>query len=272
MSRSFSIIIVLCMAVYGSLFFAQEHLSSTQANSLTPAIPTNILRIAGNTYLKQFIAEILFIKTAVYYGGLKKEATPENLTIMAEHYKAMSQLHPLMIDIYYRAESALAHRGNEHVSMANSILETGRAAMPHEVAPPFFEGFNYLNYLDNPLQAAKILKVASEIPNAPQWIGHLASILMAGEGNIRSGLVLLQGMLASSQNERVKKRYREDIQAFKKALLVQQALDNYRHNHKKPVASLKGLVPNYLSSLPTWGNKFYLNYNAPKLSLLRRSK
>jgi len=268
---SLPIISTLCLAVYSSLFFVQEHQNNQKTNALAPTIPVEILKITGNTYLKQLMAEVLYIKVAVYYGGLDKKISLENLDVMAENFKAMSQLHPLMIDIYYRAQSALAHRGKDYVNMVNGILTTGRIAMPNRVVLPFFEGFNYLNYLNEPLKAAALLKSASEIPDAPQWLGHLASVLMAGEGNIRSGLALLEGMYASSQNKQEKERYKKDIQAFKKALLVQQALNLYQQQQHKSAVSLQDLTPQYLSELPTWKKSYYLEYHAPTLSLLRRS-
>jgi len=263
-------IALLCCIVYSSLFFAQEAQKSSQAPNILPAIPTKILDIVGHTYLKQLIAELLYVKVAVYYGGLEQEPSFANLEIMGDHFIAMSQLHPNMIDIYYRSESALAHRGENFVQVANHILETGRASLPHEVALPFFEGFNYLNYLGQPRKAAEILKVASEIPNAPRWIGHLASILMAGEGNIRSGLALLQGMHASVQSKDEKERYQKDIQAFKKALLVQQALNHYKRQHGNSAERLNQLVPTYIKALPSFKQNYYLKYEPPSLSLLRR--
>jgi len=272
MNWKLSSIGLLCMMAYSALFFAQEARNTFQHPSITPAIPTKILDVVGHTYLKQLIAEFLYIKTAIYYGGLKKEASSANLEIMGQHFVAMSQLHPHMIDIYYRSESVLAHRGERFVQMANSILETGRASIPNKVALPFFEGFNYLNYLNQPRKASEILKIASEIPHAPRWIGRLASILMAGEGNIRSGLALLQGMYVSSQNQDEKGRYQKDIQAFQQALLVQQALNHYRQKHGKSAGTLQQLVPTYIKTLPSLKQNYYLKYQPPTLSLLRRSK
>lgn len=271
MSLRIPIIGLLCFAVYMTLFINLEEQKGAHPSSITPALPTKMLDVLGHTYLTQFIAEVLFIKTAVYQGGLRKEPTSENLTILGNHFIAMSHLHPKMIDIYYRAESTLAHRGEPYIQTANQILKTGRTALPNEVALPFLEGFNYFNYLNNPLKAAEILKIASEIPAAPKWIGHLASILMAREGNIRSGLALLQGMYANSQNSSEKERYQKDIIVFKQALLVQQALDKYRQNNHAHATDLSELVPIYLGKLPTWNQGYSLDYHAPKLLLVRRS-
>jgi len=263
---------ILCMLLYSMMFFKVDQLHQKQTLDLSPAIPTKILKIVGHTYLEQFLAEYLFIKTAVYYGGLSVKPTDENLDRMANHFKAISELHPLMIDTYYRAEAALAHRGSDHVKQANIILEMGREALPDEVALPFFEGFNYLNQLEKPKKAAHILQIASQIDGAPRWLGHLASILMADEGNIRSGLMLLKGMYASSQDEQEKERYKKDIQAFQNAWFVQQALQNYQQQHGRVARTLDELVPDYLSSLPTFKDKYRLKYAPPRLSLSHRNR
>jgi len=263
---------LICIMLYSAMFIAQEQQRIQQEPHISPAIPTKILNIIGHTYLTQLIAEMLYTKVAVYYGGLKTEPNPKDLETMGQHFIAMSELHPKMIDIYYRAESTLAHHSKHFVLIANRILETGRKSLPYEVALPFSEGFNDLNYLNQPLKAAEILKIASDIPNSPVWIGHLASILMAREGNIRSGLALLQGMYTNSQNPEEKERYKKDIQAFKKALLVQQALNHYMHDHQKSANSLNQLIPNHIKALPSFKQNFYLEYKSPTLSLLRRSK
>jgi len=272
MSLRMPIIGLLCLIIYIALSINQHGQKKIKTSNISPPLPSQALKIIGHSYLKQFIAETLFIKTAVYSGGLKKEPDPENLVIIGQYFLAMSQLHPKMIDIYYRAESTLAHRGSPYVQTANKILEAGRYSLPNKVILPFLEGFNYFNYLNNPLKAGKILATASKIAGAPQWIGHLASTLMAGEGNIRSGLALLQGMYASSQNKQEKERYEKDIIAFKKALSVQQALNNYRQQQGKPVATLNELVPAYLKSLPLFKENYFLEYNPPNVSLLRRGK
>jgi len=263
------ITLVILLLAYSSLFFTQDkHAGNTSAN-ISPSLPTGVLNVLGHSYMNQLIAESLFIKTAVYLGGVNKQVDEANLEIMANHFKTISHLHPRFLDTYYRSESVLAHRGDRFVLTAHEILDRGRAALPNEVAIPFFEGFNYFHYLNEPVKAGEALRIASNIPDAPQWIGHLASMLMAKGGNIRTGLIWLQGMLAASHDEDEKKRYRADIIAFKKALRVQQALDRYAHNHGAYPENLSALLPDYLGTLPTWEGEYMLEYHSPTLSFHR---
>ena len=262
-------ILILC---YGLLFVAQDNRVGNRQANISPSLPTDVLNVLGHSYMNQIIAESLFIKTAVYLGGLHQQMDEANLDIMGRHFLAISQLHPKFLDTYYRSESVLAHRGDQFVHTANAILKSGRGALPNEVAIPFFEGFNYFHYLNEPAKAGEILRIASNIPNAPQWIGHLASMLMARGGNIRTGLIWLKGMLAATQDEDEKKRFSKDIIAFEKAMQVQQALDRYARKHGAYPQHLSDLLAVDLSVLPTWEEDDYqLEYQPPTLSLRRRS-
>lgn len=269
-SRSLIILPVLLIC-YGFLFVAQSKHSGIATDNISPALPTGVLNALGHSYMNQLIAESLFIKTAVYYGGLNKQIDKGDLEIMGQYFLAMSELHPEFLDTYYRSESVLAHRGDRFAQTANNILENGRRALPNEVALPFFEGFNYFHYLNDPVKAAEILRTASKIADAPQWLDHLASMLMAKGGNIRTGLVWLKGMLAASQDEDEKKRYKKDITAFEKALQVQQALNRYVHRHGVYPENLSALLANDLSTLPVWDGDYMLNYQPPTLSLRRKA-
>jgi len=262
-------ILAILLICYGFLFVTQDkHAGNTSAN-ISPTLPTGLLNVLGHSYMNQLIAESLFIKTAVYLGGLNKQMDETNLEIMGNHFKTISRLHPKFLDTYYRSESVLAHRGDRFALTANEILDRGRKALPNEVAIPFFEGFNYFHYLNEPVKAGKILRIASNTPDAPQWIGHLASMLMAKGGNIRTGLVWLKGMLAATHDKDEKKRYSKDIIAFEKAMQVQRALDQYAQGHGIYPETLSALLPDYLGALPTWEGEYMLEYHSPTLVLRR---
>lgn len=263
------ILMPILLICYGFLFVAQDKHANITSDNISPSLPTGVLNVLGHSYLNQLIAESLFIKTAVYYGGLDREMNEDNLEIMGHHFIAMSQLHPKLLDVYYRSEAVLAHRGDSYARTANRILESGRIVLPHQVALPFFEGFNYFHYLNSPVKAAKILRIAGNIPHSPKWIAHLASMLMASGGNIRTGLIWLKGMLAATQDKDEKARYRKDILIFEKAMQVQLALDRYVHRRGKYPDSLRALLPDDLDVLPAWENGYQLEYQPPKLFLRR---
>jgi len=269
MRRAALVLPPLLIAAYIMLFLSIDQQMSYKSRDISPTLPTPVLEIVGHSYLNQFIAEALFIKAAVYYGGLSSMPDEGNLEVMGQHFVAMSQLHPRMLDTYYRSEGVLAHRGIRFATLANEIMQQGRIALPNEVVIPFFEGFNFAHYLNRPAKAAEALREASQIDGAPRWIGHLASMLAAEGGNIRSGLIWLKGMQASSKDETEKARYQDEIKAFEKGLLVQIALEQYIHSVNRPPGKLDELVPDYVRQLPRMEKGYTLDYRAPNLFLKR---
>jgi len=264
------IIFLILLLAYSSLFIAHDKHAGTMSDNISPSLPTSVLNVLGHSYINQLIAESLFIKTAVYYGGLNQQMDEDNLEIMGQHFMTISRLHPKFLDTYYRSESVLAHRGDRFAKTANQILENGRSALPHEVALPFFEGFNYFHYLNEPVKAGKILRIASNIPHAPQWIGHLATVLAAEGGDIYGGYLWLKAMLAEEKDEYVRSRYQADIAVFKKALLVQKAIRRYHEQYGQPPKSLEDLQPEFIARLPQFEGDYILLYKMPRLSLHRK--
>jgi len=263
------VLLPLLLGIYIAVSYSAQVQLTAEQKGISPALPTRALELVGHSYLRQFMAEALFIKTAVYYGGLTSMPDEASLDVMVQHFQAMQRLHPLMLDIYYRSEGVLAHRGIKYASAANDILREGRKALPDVVALPFFEGFNYDRYLNQSARAAVILREASEIPGSPRWIGHLASLLAAEGGNIRSALVWLKGMHAASDDAVMKERYQAEIEVFERALLVQLALEQYIGKAGKPPATLDVLIPDYLRQVPQFEKGYHLEYRRPNLFLKR---
>jgi hypothetical protein len=261
----------LVLGIYVQLFFAQEQQQSVKEVRLMPTMPTQVFQILGHTYMQQMLADILFIKVAVFYGGGHK--IEDSVDEMANHFLTMNTLNPKMIDFYYRTEAALADKGDDYVRTVNQILEKGREALPHQVAIPYFEGFNYYYYLDEPIKAAELLRLASTYDKKYQWLGHLASTLLAKGGSIRAGLAWLKGMYASMEDGKEKERYAADIQEFEKAMAVQAALERYaiKSGGVYP-EKLSDLVPEELHMLPKFSEWFYLDYQPPQLFLKVKRK
>jgi len=262
---------LLVLGMYTQLFFTQEQQQSVKEVRLLPTMPTQVFQILGHTYMQQILADMLFIKVAVFYGG--GHNIKASLDEMANHFVAMNTLNPKMIDFYYRTEAALADKGDEYVRITNQVMEKGRKALPNQVAIPYFEGFNYYYYLDEPIKAAELLRLASTYDEKYQWLGHLASTLLAKGGSIRAGLTWLKGMHASMEEGEEKERYAKDIKDFEKAMVVQAALEHYatKSGGFYP-EKLSELVPQELHMLPKLSEKFYLDYQPPYLFLKVKDK
>jgi hypothetical protein len=260
------------VAGYCLVFLVQENLFKERVVILHPVPAASFLR-ATTGYLHQLTAEILFVQSAVFLGGLKPGTDPlPHTPVLAHNYKQITTLYPEFNDPYYYAQSYLSTVAPEFAQAANDILATGRKAYPDNLIYPFFQGFNLFRYLDEPLKAAEVFREASLLPEAPPMFAHLAAILAAQGGQLQAAILSLHSMLKSTDDEGIKKRYKEEMEMFRQALNVQSAADAFQAAHQRYPASLDELVPDFLPTLPSFGQAFELTWKEPVVSLKRPSR
>ncbi|MBA3002788.1 MAG: hypothetical protein FP813_02910 [Desulfurivibrio sp.] len=262
----------LLLFFYGALFSLQEARFSESSQQLSHPLPPVIQKIALG-YLHQLGGEMQFIKASVFYGGVKPGRDPlEYAEPLAQHFTAAATLHPQFIDTYFLCQAILPYINTDYARYANSVLTKGMTALPNNYVLPFFAGFNYFYYLDEPLEAARLFHLAAKRPNGPPMLEHLANLLSAEGGNIYAALIGLRGMYASEQDEQVKKRYAEEITAFEKAVTVLEAIRRYEKMKGTPPVALSDLVPDYLQAIPDVGPIFTLEWKPPHLGIVRVAK
>jgi hypothetical protein len=262
----------LLLFFYGALFSLQEARFSESSQQLSHPLPPAIQKIALG-YLRQLGGEIQFIKSSVFYGGVKPGRDPlEYAEPLAQHFTAAASLHPEFIDTYFLCQATLPYINNEYARYANKVLSQGINALPDNFVLPFFAGFNHMYHLDEPLEAAQLFHLAAATPNGPPILEHLANILSAEGGNIYAALIGLRGMYASEKDDQVKMRYAEEIAAFEKAITVLEAIRSHEKIKGAPPAALADLVPEYLPNLPDIGPFFTLEWQPPHLQVVRITK
>ncbi len=258
------------LAVYFGALSLQAHDRRSHWRPLDPPPPAQLMEVFSFGYLRQLWAEVLFARTAVQYGGEPSTRLSDaELEAYLRYFRAITALHPQLIDAYYRCEAILAWESPRYVMAANRILERGEASLPKEVVLPFFRGFNLFKRLHDIPAAARAFRKAAETPGAPAWIGHLASVLMGEGGDIRGGLIMLQGMLATAESEKEKQRIKEEIAIYRKALKVQLAIEAYRKRNGRWPLSLQELVPDFLPRIPQLEKGYVIRYRPPRLRLER---
>lgn len=269
MRRLYTLLLLPTLAVYCMVFLLQDKLFKESVSNLQPVPSAQFLQ-ATTGYLHQLVAEVLFVQSSVFLGGLKFGIEPQSYAaVLAHNYRQITSLYPEFNDPYYYSQSYLASLSPESTRAANDILATGQKAYPENLIYPFFQGFNLFRYLDEPIKAAEVFKKASLLPKAPPMFAHLASILSAAGGQLEAGTISLQAMLRSTDDEVVKKRYQEEIAMFNDALNVQKATGAFYAVHQRYPDSLNELVPEFLDALPSFGQSFVLTWKAPVVGLKR---
>ncbi|MDK9709499.1 MAG: hypothetical protein OEL83_20875 [Desulforhopalus sp.] len=220
MSLLYNLFLLPLLAVYCAVFVLQEKLF-TDTRSNLQAIPSFQLVKAATGYLHQISAEILFVKEAVFLGGIKAGTDEASFApVLSNNYRQITLLYPEFVDPYYYSQAYLPHLGLEFAQDTNDILATGISHYPNNFLFRLYSGVNSFQYLDAPLAAAKTFEEASKQPDAPPIFSHLAAILSAQGGNLQAAIITLQIMVKGEEDETVKKRYHEEIEMFKKAMLV----------------------------------------------------
>ncbi len=260
---------VIVLGLYICIFTVQEKTFKRIYKPLSPVPAASFLKIASG-YGRQMVAEIFFIQSSVFLGGLPNTIEPESYgDVLAHNFLQIASLYPEFSDPYYFAQSYLTYISSELARKVNVILSVGRTVEPNNLIYPFFQAFNYFNYLSKPLQAAAILREASRLPDAPPMFNHLAVILEAEGGELEASLLSLQALLNSSSDKGVRKRYKDEIHMLRKALTVQKAVGEFTMRNQRYPAALDELVPDYLSALPDFGTSFELTYDPPRVGLIR---
>ena len=253
---------------YCGLFLHQENIFQDTPPTLS-FLPSGKIQRVALGYLKQLGGEILFIKSNVFLGGVKPGRNPYDYADpLTKHLKGATELHPDFSDTYFLCNASLPYIGPEYALKANKILEKGMETMPDNILWPFFIGFNYFYHLNEPIEAAKYLKIASEKPEAPKWLAHLASSLLAKGGNIKTGIIWLRGMVATEEDDGQRKRYQESLEVFEQAYVVEQAIERFNSRHGNPPGTLQDLVPEFVAEIPQFEG-YELSYTPPSLKLLR---
>lgn len=258
--------------LYGFIFAAQYQKAQDHTLTLDIALPVNFHKIVAG-YLKQLAAEMLFIRTSVFLGGVRPGTPPTSYEeALGNNFEVMTQLYPRFTDPYYFCQGFLTPISPEAAARANIIFETGIAAHPDNLFFRMFHGTNFFLSLNEPLKGAQAFAEAAKLPNAPPLFGHLAALLSAKGGDIIAGLISLKTMLAAEKDVTVRKRYEEEIMIFEQGLEVQKGLNAYTAKYGVSPKSLEQLIPEFLSKLPDTKNSFILVYAPPNLHLQRPDK
>lgn len=263
------IVVAVLLLVYGWFFVLQEQRQAEYRADLQYALPASFYRVVTG-FGRQLAAEMLFIRTSVFLGGIPPGVPPTSYEVpLANNFAVMTDLYPRFIDPYYFTQGFLPHISEESAARAAEIFATGIAAHPDDFVLRFFHGSTFFLAMDEPLKAAQAFQEAADLPEAPPIFARLAAILSARGGNIAAGLITLQAMHAGEADEAVRQRYAEEIAIFQEALAVQQAVDAYSGKYGAPPEALDSLVPEFLGEVPEIRDAFELVYTPPIVHLKR---
>ena len=267
-----SIAASVLILLYVVLFVLQEGRREERILHLDVALPAPVYQVIGG-YLKQLLAEMLFIKTSVFVGGLRP-GTPEKSyeSALIGQCQAMTLTYPRFNDPYFLCQALLPYISREGAEVSTEILRRGIAEFPDNLMFRLYHATNLFRFLDKPLESSAAFKEASKLDGAPPMFARLAYLFSAQGGNIVAALISLRTMAASETDEKTLRRYEEEIAVFEKGLEVQKAVQSYATKFGRFPGTLEELVPVYLEKLPESGTSFRLVYEPPIVKIQRPAK
>jgi hypothetical protein len=158
-------LVLTCLVVLYVFFFTvQEQKTQTLDISLELALPVSFYKISAG-YIKQLAAEMLFIRTSVFLGGVRPDTPPKSYAdALGNNFEVMTQLYPRFIDPYYFCNSFLPPISPESAAKASTIFETGITAYPDDLILRFFYGTNFFLSMNEPLRGATAFAEAAKLP------------------------------------------------------------------------------------------------------------
>lgn len=269
MKRTFALFLVPMLIVYVLAFNQQETLFSSQRLSLNYNPSYQVLK-ACSGYWRQLTAEMIFIRAAVFLGGVKAGTDPVTYApALANNYRQITKLYPAFIDPYYYSQAFLPSAGPEFAKIANEILTTGIKAYPKIFVFWLYKGMNHLQNMDDPAGAAEVFAEASKVEGAPSLFTHLAAILAAEGGNLQAAWISLSIMRKAEENEAAKKRYTDEMLLVEKAIQLQEAAVKYKKDKGEFPPKPEQMVPQYTASVPEFMPFFELIWEPPQVKLKR---
>ena len=259
----------LLAILYAGLFLYQERLFAERGQILGFVPAAQFLR-ACSGYWRQLTAETIFVKTAVFLGGIKPGTNKETYApALANNYRQVTLLYPEFRDPYYFAQGYLPYINQEAAKATNEILATGLASYPDSYDLRLFMGFNYLNNLNQPLKAAEVFHEASLRPDPPPVFAYLAALFSADGGDLQAALITLRALNEAENDQQVKDRYQHEIALLEKAIGLFQAAKRYQAAHDAFPDIPERLIPDYIANVPDFMPYFELVWQPPQVRLKR---
>ena len=159
----------------------------------------------------QLIADLLWIRAVNYFGS--HYITNRYYPWLYHLLDIVTTLDPKFIKPYMVGSIILATEAEE-IDNSNKLLMKGMEHNPEVWQIPFYLGFNLFHYQNKPDEAAKYIKIASELPGHPVYLPLLASTLHSKSGDIQTAITFLREVYKNTTDENIRRMIRakmEDI-------------------------------------------------------------
>lgn len=212
---------------------------TAEAGYILPAKFSNILAVDYQGVLSDY----QFLKIITFYGGRiqhEQSLSEEDWRYVVRGLETVTTLDPYFMDAYLLAESLLAWEENR-VEDANGFLKKGMSYIKNWRLP-FYVGCNYFFFLQDYVNAAEYLKIASSLPDSPNFLATFAARLDYYAGKSDTAILFLSGLLAETTDPVLRQRLEKRMLALRRASGLEQALQQFKSEYGRMPKGWEELV------------------------------
>jgi len=256
MGRNFFFIVLTVLVFCTYVFLCQRVWQvrevTRSASEASYVIPSKFSRILALDY-KGLLSDYQLLKVMTFYGErtLAERALNEaDWRYMVGALDAITDLDPHFQDPYILIEGLLAWDAGM-IEEANRLLQKGMKYRERDWQIPFFIGFNYFYFRGDVVKGAEYLMTASQLPGGPAFLAPLAARLGYYGGKAKTAIMFLQGVLAQTRDEVLRRRLQKRLLALERADQIEEALGRFKDQYDHLPTDLRELVvKGFLPALP----------------------
>ena len=260
------IFIVLFLLIIFSLVFTQLRLDHMKGNfrkaeqlELLPKPEVVKLMVLG---YEQIVADILWLRVIQYIG--ERVQTEKGWQWFIHSLDIITYLDPQFVYAYQFGGLILSVIASEPAE-SNHFLLRGMEIDRERWVFPFLIGYNYFDYFKDYRKAAMYISIASKLEGSPFFLTQFAARLYATAGTPEDGIVFLEQMIKSTDNETAKEKLENRLKELiieRDINILERCVKNFKDTYGYAPEGLKSLVQKkvirYLPKDP-FGGYYYLD-------------
>lgn len=254
-SPSIRLAILVAAAVAAGGFRAVGEAGRTDIESpadAPPLFPPEVSR-PFSFGMRSLVADLTFLQAVQVHGARTANVDAKSAAAddraLARLLDYTTELDPKFCGAYRYAGSAMPRHTTDgkatDVVATERLLRRGVRDCPDDWRVPFLLGFIESFYLGHMDAAANAMAEAAKHPDAPKYVGFLATRLAADAGAVDLGEKLAMAMEAEATEDATRAAWHErilDLRMEEHLRAIQVAADRYRERTGKPPPSVAALV------------------------------
>jgi hypothetical protein len=205
--------------------------------------------------MRSLVADVAFLQAIQVHGGRKSNvaaADPQTAADDRALFRLLdyaTEVDPKFCGAYRYAGSAIPRHTSDGkvtgVVSTEQLLRRGVRECPDDWRISFMLGFIESFYLGKMDAAASAMAEAARHPDAPRYVGFLATRLAADAGAVDLGEQLAAAMEAQATEDETREAWHErllDLRMERHLREIQAAADRYRKREGKPARTVQALV------------------------------